>query len=57
MNEKQCQERAKALKRYFDDARGQYDEGLAVDEADAIERMREIREKGKTSGDRSVENR
>lgn len=41
----QEQERAKALKSYFDDVSEQYEKGNTISEADAMERMRTIREK------------
>ncbi len=45
----QEQERAKAIKNYFDDVSEQYDEGKIVTEEDAIKRMRAIREKNTES--------
>ena len=46
----QEQERAKALKSYFDDVSEQYEKGNTINEVEAIERMRTIREK-KTESD------
>lgn len=50
----QEQERAKALKSYFDDVSKQYEKGCTISEADAIERMRTIWEKSKTRHNRDV---
>ncbi|MDC7692468.1 hypothetical protein [Vogesella indigofera] len=45
------QERAKALKSYFDDVSEQYEKGNTINEVEAVERMRVIREKIKNSDD------